>query len=206
MENKWLIKILDTYKLEKFTNFIGQISSLGVSVIVINYATTVRRCYYFACLQDNIFSECAQESLCNDDVNDYEYNVPMAPFASAFGVYVLIRASLEACQKLCDALLKLYPNEELIKYRESRREEIKNIIDIANDKFKHPTVSDPPEENAEISQPCSYSIGGDLGFDLWKWKEKDWELFTQTVDPDKDLKIVKAYIEGMTDILIKLKT
>ncbi len=206
MENKWLIKIRDTYKLEKFTNFIGQISSLGVSVIVINYATTVRRYYYFACLQNNLFSECLQEALYNEKNAEYEYNVPMAPFANAFGIYTLIRTSLEACRKLCDACLKTYLNKELIEYRESHKKEIQNIINIANDMIKHPIVNNPPEEKTKISLPCSYGIGGDIGFDLWEWEEKDWKLSTKIVNPGKDIKIVKSYFEGMADILMKLKT
>lgn len=166
MENKGLIKILGIYKLEKFTNFIGKILSLGASVIIINYATTTRRYYYFACLQNNLFLECIREALYNENINEYEYNVPMAPFAYAFSVYALIRTSLEACQKLCNALFMLRLNEEISKYREYHKEEIKDIIDIANDMVKHPMINNPPEEKTKMSMPHSYDIGGSMGFDL----------------------------------------
>ena len=187
------MQIVEHCELKKFSEFFSKF--VFPSTTAIHYATTTRRYYNFAYFQYIAYqAEVLKHFGVDGDIqrDSWEFS-----FTYAFGFYALMRTSLEACRKLCDAIASEDTNGELKKYRELYRESIKRIVDIANDVVKHPFVP-------IASQPGGLDMTGAM--DIYRWTEEDDSFKNVTVSPGQDQKTVHAYIEGLAEILSTFQT
>lgn len=189
------MQIVEHCKLNKFSSFFGKF--VFPDIVVVHYATTTRRYYNFAYFQIITYqNEVAKHFEPNNDIQADSWQ---DTFTYAFGFYVLMRTSIQACQKLCDAIAStnIDNNNELKKYRDAHHLSIKKIVDVANEIIKHP-FAEPT-----ASQPGGLDISGTMT--IYQWTPKNDSFGTLEINPFQDLKTIHAYIEGLAEILIANK-
>ena len=178
--------------LTKFSKFVDEFVFSDVNTK--HYATTADLYFRFAYFQYVAYQIEMLKNFAPD--NDVKEDSWQDSFTFAFGFYALMRTSLQACRRLCNVLEIQYKSGKLKEHRESYRDSIKRIMDVANDIIVHP-----------FAEPTGNSIGGQdhmgaMSFYQWDWDStlKHVDGFKETtINPGEDLKTVHAYIEGIAE-------
>ncbi len=112
-------------------------------------------------------------------------------WAFAYAMYALLRTSLDAIR----ITRKMIGDTSTIDiYYE---EQIKKIIDIANDIVKHPTFKPTPEESWAV-EPQALSLNGEI--DVVIGSDKG-DMVKAELNPMSDFEVVRNYLEYIGDKL-----
>lgn len=156
------------------------------------------RYFYLSGVQIQNFFSALEQSFQNRSIpNTEDYSEKCYSFC--YGFYVLIRTCLEVSGKFNDAFQKEKFSPELAEYRESVKDEIQDIIDIANNFVKHPV-----ENNGKVTwyEPGGLDSSGTLS--LYEWSTQDNDHFkVLEIHPKKDYEKVYNYLEKLASIYVK---
>lgn len=106
-------------------------------------------------------------------------------FSSAFSMYSLLRTSLEALR----TFRKMMGNTTVV--NEADTQNIKRIIDIANDIVKHPMFKH--KEISTGAEPVGFSSEGIVSVAIFS---PNGSVSKKDLDPKKDFEIVRNYLDG----------
>jgi hypothetical protein len=122
-----------------------------------HHAYTPYRYFYLAKVQIKSYRTSVEKKFQKLQQATPDDNDNMDCDSYCFGFYVLIRTCLAASQKFTDLFQqKQNPSKELHDYLVTNKEKIQDIVDIANDKIKHPLEKE--------GKYVWYEPGGGYGF------------------------------------------
>ena len=161
-------------------------------------AYTPRRYFYLAEIQIQGFKNALEktfEESKEPKIIDYSEQC----YSYSYGFYALIRTCLEVSSKFSDAFQKQNFSKELESYRDSKKNEVINIIKIANDYIKHPV-----ENQGKVTwyEPGGLDNHGELG--IYEWSTVDNNHFkVLSIYPIRDITTVFEYLEQIGRLYTK---
>lgn len=105
----------------------------------------------------------------------------------AYGMYALLRTTLDAIR-----IFRKMVNDKSSHAR--YYDDVKRIVDIANDVIKHPTFK--PNQLSTGTLPISIMIGAEIDVVI---NSDDGTVKRMQIDPMKDFKIVRDYLNYIAD-------
>ncbi len=118
-------------------------------------------------------------------------------WSRAYSMYVLLRTTIEATQKINRALMREGDIESFHKQR------IKDIAYIANDVIKHPMFNSTKSGSNESFAYWPASLSRDGGIDVYRWVNQSAPFVTMDLHPEEDFYTVCTYLEHVATVLNK---
>ena len=182
--------MLDKYQLTNCIDFYGKyafpdVKSKHTADVAISY-------YYYAYYQMMSLSTTyvaffKEQNPSNDEVMHYLRQ----SWSYAFSMYAMLRTMLDALRIMRQMIGDTTPVDA------SYEENIKRIIDIANDIVKHPTYK--VGVASEACEPLALSLNGEIDIIVWSNTGQSSKM---ELSPMKDFEVVHNYAEYITARLL----